>query len=77
MCGCFVHETLELPDLLLVFSFDVPRQEFLAVGEREHEFVSGRNGWICDGFVLKLDCVGKAFAFGVLDVTVVDTVVLR
>ena len=48
MCGCFVHETLELPDLLLVFSFDVPRQEFLAVGECELEFVSGRNGWICD-----------------------------
>ena len=77
MCGCFVHETLELPDLLLVFSFDVPRQEFLAVDEHKHEFVSGRNGWICDGFVLKLDCVGKAFAFGVLDVTVVDMVVLR
>jgi hypothetical protein len=30
-----------------------------------------------DGFMLKLDCVGKAFAFGVLDVTVVDSVVLR
>ena len=25
--------------MLVVFSFDVPRQDFLAVGERKHEFV--------------------------------------
>ena len=43
---------------------------FDAIGQCVHHFVGVGDGRIGDALVLELDCVGKLFALGVLDVTV-------
>jgi len=54
-----------------------PFDGFGTIGDRMHDFVMWRDGWVGDVLVLELDCVAVPIATRVFDMTFVGVVVFR